>query len=102
MNTKYVTNFIYHALQKDCMGHGTLVTSIAAGYEGIAPQANIGAYRVFGCYGEATDDVIIAAMERAVLDGMDIINLSVSDRSGYPEVRRLCTAGCKIQVGSVL
>ncbi|KAF6255747.1 hypothetical protein COO60DRAFT_1462014 [Scenedesmus sp. NREL 46B-D3] len=70
---------------RDCMGHGTLVTSIAAGYEGIAPQANIGAYRVFGCAGDATDDVIIAAIERAVLDGMDIINLSVSDRSGYPE-----------------
>jgi subtilisin family serine protease len=69
------------------MGHGTLVTNVAAGSEGIAPKANIGAYRVFGCKGDATDDVIIAAIERAVLDGMDIINLSVSDRSGYPEVR---------------
>jgi subtilisin family serine protease len=69
------------------MGHGTLVTNIAAGYEGIASQANIGAYRVFGCDGDATDDIIIAAIERAIAEGMDIINLSVSDRSGYPEVR---------------
>jgi subtilisin family serine protease len=68
------------------MGHGTLVTNVAAGSSGVAPDASIGAYRVFGCTGDATDDIIIAAIERAVADGMDIINLSVSDRSGYREV----------------
>jgi subtilisin family serine protease len=83
------------------MGHGTLVTNIAAGYEGIASQANIGAYRVFGCNGDATDDIIIAAIERAIAEGMDIINLSVSDRSGYPEVGQTWrTAPCCMNVST--
>ena len=34
-----------------------------------------GAYRVFSCDGSNTDDVILAAADRALADGMDIINL---------------------------
>ena len=34
-----------------------------------------GAYRVFSCDGSNTDDVIIAAAERALADGMDVINM---------------------------
>ena len=70
-------------LPKDCMGHGTSVASIAAGndaakkFKGVAPDAKLGAYRVFGCDGYTRDDVILAAMERATKDGMDVVNMSL-------------------------
>lgn len=70
----------------DCSGHGTHVAGIAAasgaaGTEeitGVAPDAQIGAYRIFGCKGSSTAVVMVAAMQRAAADGMDIVNLSVS------------------------
>ena len=38
-----------------------------------------GAYRVFGCGGSANDDVILAALEQAYADGMDVVNMSLGD-----------------------
>lgn len=71
-----------------CNGHGTHVTGIIgaqdAQFTGIAPQVTFGAYRIFGCEGSSTDDVIMKAMEMAYADGMDIINLSLGD-VGWPE-----------------
>ncbi|KAI7893941.1 peptidase S8/S53 domain-containing protein, partial [Mucor mucedo] len=73
-----------------CNGHGTHVTGIigakddASKFTGIAPQVTFGAYRIFGCEGSSTDDVIMKAMEKAYMDGMDIINLSLGD-VGWPE-----------------
>ena len=67
----------------DCMGHGTHVAGIAAGndvasgFRGVAPDASLGAYRVFGCNGTTDDTIILQAMERAFQDGMDIVNLSL-------------------------
>ena len=67
----------------DCDNHGTHVASIAAGndaakkFKGVAPDAKLGAYRVFGCDGYTRDDVILAAMERATKDGMDVVNMSL-------------------------
>lgn len=43
-----------------------------------------GAYRIFGCTGSSADDIIMKAMEKAYLDGMDVINLSLGD-VGWPE-----------------
>eukprot|EP00775_Hariotina_reticulata_P014226 gene14226-14370_t len=59
------------------------VTSVAASSNGVAPGALVGMYKVFGCSGSSTDDVIISAMDKAVLDGCDIINLSLAAGSGY-------------------
>lgn len=71
-----------------CNGHGTHVTGIIGAqddqFTGIAPQVTFGAYRIFGCEGSSTDDVIMKAMEMAYADGMDIINLSLGD-VGWPE-----------------
>jgi subtilisin family serine protease len=39
----------------------------------------IGSYRVFGCAGSTTEDIMIAAMEAAQADGMDIVNMSIGD-----------------------
>ena len=67
----------------DCNNHGTHVASIAAGndkarkLQGVAPDAKLGVYRVFGCNGHTGNDVILAAMERAAADGMDVVNMSL-------------------------
>jgi minor extracellular serine protease Vpr len=62
------------------MGHGTHVAGIAGAKGsviGVAPGITFGAYRVFGCNGWAADDVVVAALERALEDDMDIINMSL-------------------------
>ncbi|CAG8478983.1 17361_t:CDS:2 [Funneliformis caledonium] len=67
----------------ECVGHGTHAAGIIAGEDsannvtGIAPKVTLGAYRIFGCNGETTSELVIKAMEKAFEDGMDIINLSL-------------------------
>lgn len=89
-------------MQRDChnSSHGTTVAGIAAaGWHpkaemiGVAPEASLGVYKVFGCKGSAPTSAIIAAIQQAVLDGMDIINLSLSLGPGFPAVR-LCDIWC--------
>jgi minor extracellular serine protease Vpr len=71
----------------DCFGHGTHVAGIVGasgdfatgGARGVAPGVTFGSYRVFGCDGSTTDDVMIAAMERILADGMDVLNMSIGD-----------------------
>ncbi|KAJ3218462.1 hypothetical protein HDU67_005558 [Dinochytrium kinnereticum] len=72
--------------------HGTHVAGIVGGFgygltgvfnppsnfSGVAPEATIGAYRVFGCNADFTsEDLVTAAIFRAAADGSDIINLSL-------------------------
>ncbi|MGH3065389.1 MAG: S8 family serine peptidase, partial [Gaiellaceae bacterium] len=80
------------------ISHGTHVAGIAAGnaqtsagngrvVAGIAPRAYIGNYKVFvetpsGLSPNANSPAIVAAIEAAVADGMDIINFS----GGEPEI----------------
>ena len=72
---------------RDRAGHGTAVASAAAGnintgsvtFSGMAPKAWLGNYRVYGSPGVndyATEDALIAALNDAVADGMDVINFS--------------------------
>ncbi|KAF9546840.1 hypothetical protein EC957_009291 [Mortierella hygrophila] len=83
----------------DCQGHGTHVAGIVGGnasnikagpkpvvpWIGVAPDVTFGAYRIFGCSGYTNTDVILAAMEMAFNDGMDIINMSLGGGSAYKE-----------------
>lgn len=74
---------------QDDVGHGTGTAMAAAGVEntgplatitGVAPQAYLGIYKVFGSPGvndSANSCSIDAATEDAVNDGMDVINLSI-------------------------
>jgi subtilisin family serine protease len=66
----------------DCGGHGTHVAGIVGAngaVKGVAPGVTFGAYRVFGCAGSTTDDVMISAMEMALADGMQVLNMSIGD-----------------------
>ncbi|RDW58328.1 hypothetical protein BP5796_12258 [Coleophoma crateriformis] len=67
-------------------GHGTHVAGIIGmddgphvgfGVIGVAPQANIGMYRVFGCSGSADSDIIISALLQAAADGADLVTMSL-------------------------
>jgi subtilisin family serine protease len=69
----------------DCNGHGTHVAGIigasgnpaTGGARGVAPGVTFGAYRVFGCEGSTSSDIMLAAMERALDDGMQVLNMSI-------------------------
>jgi minor extracellular serine protease Vpr len=92
----------------DCNGHGSHTAGTAAGFgvlstgatfhgpydsstyssntftvgPGVAPDATIYAYRVFGCEGSATDEVIVAALNRALADGVNVVNMSLGSVFG--------------------
>lgn len=71
----------------DCQGHGTHVAGITGadgGVVGVAPGVTLGAYRVFGCSGSTTSDIIIAALELALADGMDVVNMSLGAAYQWP------------------
>jgi subtilisin family serine protease len=75
----------------DCGGHGTHVAGIVGandatnGLRGVAPEVTFGAYRVFGCEGSTTADIMIAAMERALADGMQVLNMSIGSAYQWPQ-----------------
>lgn len=73
----------------DCNGHGTHVAGIVGGNGGgvlgVAPKVSFGAYRVFGCTGTSSSDVIMEAMERALADGMQVVNQSLGAARQWPE-----------------
>ena len=72
----------------DCGGHGTHVAGIIGAngtVKGVAPNVSFGAYRVFGCTGSTSSDIMIAAMERALADGMQVINQSIGSAFQWPD-----------------
>ena len=85
------------AFSDDDSSHGTHVAGIAAGdaetatgqgrVSGVAPRAYLGNYKVFvqtdsGLSPNANSPAIVAAIEAAVADGMDVVNFS----GGEPEI----------------
>jgi subtilisin family serine protease len=72
----------------DCGGHGTHVAGIVGAngtVVGVAPGVTFGAYRVFGCTGSTSADIMIAAMERALADDMDVLNMSIGSSFQWPQ-----------------
>ncbi|WP_017471040.1 S8 family serine peptidase [Amphibacillus jilinensis] len=68
--------------------HGTHVAGIIAAngaFQGMAPDAELYGYRGLGPGGMGTTIQVIAALERAVNDGMDIINLSLGNAVNGPD-----------------
>lgn len=81
---------------RDRIGHGTAVAMIAAGkrtaspagdLEGVAPKAFLGNYKIFGSpdVNEFTNDnAVLAAIDDAVDDGMDILNIGFGAPAQFP------------------
>ncbi|GAA6060992.1 hypothetical protein JCM10212_000678 [Sporobolomyces blumeae] len=73
----------------DCSEHGTHVSgTIGAlansyGFSGVAPHADLGMYRVFGCEGSAADDIIVDALLQSITDKCDIVSLSLGGSAGW-------------------
>lgn len=66
---------------KDCLGHGTHVSSLIAGKTyGVAKDAKIVPVRVFGCQGSVAISTIIQAMYWVITQPKGIINMSLGGR----------------------
>lgn len=109
----------------DCEGHGTHVAGTAAGggvasdgsaytgpYDritetksfkvgpGVAPQADLYALRVFGCTGST--DLAVEAIDWAVDNGMDVINMSLGSPFGSSEDPDAVAASNAVAAGIVV
>lgn len=82
--------------------HGTHVSGTIAGTGdnktaefpvlGVAPNVELYGYRVLGKYGSGSTTGIIAAIEKSVTDGMDVINMSLGSNGGNGPYDPLVTA----------
>jgi minor extracellular serine protease Vpr len=89
----------------DCYGHGTHVAGIIGAkgkVTGVAPDVTFGAYRVFGCQGSTSDDILLKAMERAHADGMNIINMSLGSAFQWPQYPTAQAANRLVDAGMVV
>src|ERR1035441_9943586 len=87
---------------RDLVGHGTGVASVIAGMSttvngipvsGIAPMAYLGNYKVFGSdevNPGASEAALMQALNDAVSDGVDVINLSLGGLSTYGPLDLTC------------
>jgi minor extracellular serine protease Vpr len=69
--------------------HGTHVAGIIAGngkIMGVAPEAKIIAYRALGPGGGGTTEQVLAAIEQAIKDKVDIMNLSLGNSINGPDL----------------
>ncbi len=73
--------------------HGTHVSGTIVGQgknsspyatNGIAPDAELYVYRVLGPGGTGSDETVMAGIEQAVVDGMDVMNLSLGNSYNDP------------------
>ncbi|KAI9158047.1 peptidase S8/S53 domain-containing protein [Paramyrothecium foliicola] len=95
-----------------CFGHGTHVAGIIAaqpndvGILGVAPDAELGAYRAIDCLGGSGTDTMIAAFNRAYEDGSDIITASLGLEGGWPNdpwslaVQRIAETGTPVVIAA--
>ncbi|MFK9091555.1 S8 family serine peptidase [Bacillus salipaludis] len=69
--------------------HGTHVAGIIAAngkIKGVAPEAKIVAYRALGPGGGGTTEQVIAAIDQAIKDKVDIVNLSLGNDVNGPDL----------------
>jgi subtilisin family serine protease len=89
----------------DCNGHGSHVAGIVGAdgaVVGVAPDVTFGAYRVFGCDGSTTSDIMLAAMEMAYNDGMHVLNMSIGSRAQWPQYPTAAASSRLVKRGMVV
>lgn len=82
--------------------HGSHVAGIIAANGnllGVAPDAELYGYRALGPGGSGTSVQVIAAMEEAVNDGVDIINLSLGNNVNGPDYPTSLAVNRAIELG---
>ncbi|KAF2703341.1 subtilisin-like protein [Pleomassaria siparia CBS 279.74] len=98
----------------DCGGHGTHVSGIIGAnpnpynFTGVAPNATLGMWKVFGCDGRVGNDILIQAFNLAYEAGVDLISSSIGGSSGWTEdpwdvaVQRITEKGvpCVLSAGN--
>jgi minor extracellular serine protease Vpr len=93
------------ALPDDCNGHGSHVAGIVGAngvVTGVAPGVTLGAYRVFGCEGSTSADIMVAAMERLYNDGAQILNMSIGSSYQWPQYPTAQAADRLVERGVVV
>ncbi|MDQ0269262.1 S8 family serine peptidase [Cytobacillus purgationiresistens] len=69
--------------------HGTHVAGIIAAngkIKGVAPEATVRAYRALGPGGSGTTEQVIGAIEEAIKDKVDVLNLSLGNNVNGPDL----------------
>ncbi|TPX71855.1 hypothetical protein SpCBS45565_g00948 [Spizellomyces sp. 'palustris'] len=86
----------------DCTGHGTHVAGLDGRVVGVAPSVTLAAYKVFGCEGGTTSELILKALEQAYADGVDIVNLSIGTSGGWPDTPEAVSATNLARLGVIV
>lgn len=111
----------------DCNGHGSHVAGSAAGYgvtstgatyagpynsstyantfrigPGVAPKASLIAVRLFGCAGSTTEAVIVDALDYALQQGADVVNMSLGSPFGRDEEPSAVASNTLAEAGVVV
>ncbi|KAK4518139.1 S-adenosylmethionine transporter [Mucor velutinosus] len=92
----------------DGNGHGTHVAGIIAAndkmfnFTGVAPEVTLGAWRIFGCDGATSNDLVIQALISAHEAGCDIINLSLGSSSNWADDPTAIIANRVAERGSIV
>lgn len=85
--------------------HGSHVAGIIAAdgdLEGVAPDADIYAYRALGPGGAGSSIQVIAAMEQAVKDGVDVLNLSLGNSVNGPDYPTSLAVNRAVELGTAV
>ncbi|MYL69695.1 S8 family serine peptidase [Halobacillus litoralis] len=85
--------------------HGTHVAGVVGAngeMKGIAPDADLYAYRALGPGGVGSSVQVIAAIEEAVNDGMDVINLSLGNDVNGPDWPTTHAVNKAVELGTVV
>jgi minor extracellular serine protease Vpr len=89
----------------DCGGHGSHVAGIIGAngaIRGVAPGVTFAAYRVFGCTGSTSADIMVAAMERVYQDGAKVLNMSIGSSFQWPQYPTAAAADRLVDRGVVV
>ncbi|KAL8362967.1 hypothetical protein RB601_008978 [Gaeumannomyces tritici] len=95
-----------------CFGHGTHVSGIIGanpnelGFQGVAPDAEIGMFRALNCIGASSNEILMAAFNMAFDAGSDIISSSTGILGGWEDdpwsltAARIAAAGVTILIAA--
>ena len=101
LKLRYVTGWDFVNNDNDPMddnGHGTHCSGIIAAslnsiaVVGVAPEASIYAYKVLNRYGSGTTSAVIAGIDRAVANGVQVISMSLGSTSYSESLELACIA----------